>query len=82
VYTDKDGVVYAFTSSVPAAGTATGSQRVSTITFPDGRVQTFSYVGGQLKLVSDSSGYAILFEYNGIGTVSAACGFNLAHSYV
>lgn len=84
VYTDASGTVYTFTSSVPAAGTLyTGSQRVSTIAFPDGRVQTFSYDGGgKLKLVSDSSGYAILFDYNAGGRVSAACGFNLAHSYV
>ncbi|HEX8301325.1 hypothetical protein, partial [Sphingomonas sp.] len=84
VYTDQAGTVYAFTSSVPAAGavTGTGSQRVSTITFPDGRVQTFSYVSGQLKLVSDTAGYAIVFEYGSNGRVSAACGFNLSQTYV
>lgn len=84
VYTDASGTVYTFTSSVPAAGALyTGSQRVSTIAFPDGRVQTFSYDGsGKLKLVSDSSGYAILFDYSASGMVSAACGFNLARNYV
>ncbi|MDH4745882.1 hypothetical protein OMP43_17795 [Sphingomonas sp. CBMAI 2297] len=84
VYTDASGTIYSFTSAVPAAGaTYTGSQRVSTIAFPDGRVQTFSYDGGgKLKLVSDSSGYAIVFDYNASGTVSAACGFNLSRTYV
>ena len=60
---------FTFTSSVPAAGTTTGSQRVSSITFRMAGFRPFP-VSGQLKLVSDSSGYAILFEYNGIGTVS------------
>ncbi len=59
------------------------SQRVSQIAFPDGRVQTFSYdANQQLKLVSDSSGYAIVFDYNAAGDVTAACGFNLSQSYV
>lgn len=84
VYTDMNsGVVYTFTSAVSAAGArGVSSQRVSTITFPDGRVQTFSYSSGKLKLVSDSSGYAIVFDYGSNGLTSAACGFDLAQTYV
>ena len=83
VYTDRSGAIYTFTSAVPAAGVPIMSQRVSQIVFPDGRVQTFSYNGSQqLKLVSDSSGYAIVFDYNGTSDVSAACGFNLSQIYV
>jgi hypothetical protein len=81
VYTDQSGTVYQFTSSVAPAGTPSGSQRVSSITFPDGRVQTFSYVSGNLKLVSDTSGYAMVFDYSS-GRISAACGFDLAYDYV
>lgn len=82
-YTDRSGNIYSFTSTVPAAGVPWISQRVSQIVFADGRTQTFSYnASKQLKLVSDSSGYAILFDYNAAGDVSAACGFNLAVDYV
>src|SRR3546814_109928 len=62
VYTDADGTVYTFSSTVQAAGAIwqTRSRRVERIDFPDGRVQTFSYNGsGYLKLVDDSAGYAI-----------------------
>jgi hypothetical protein len=46
-------------------------------------VRTFSYNGsGYLKLVEDSTGYAIVFDYNGNGDVTAACGFNRAVTYV
>ena len=83
VYTDKSGTIYTFSRTVSAEGVAFESQRVAQITFADGRVQTFSYnAGGQLKLVEDSSGYAIVFDYNAGGDVSAACGFNRSQSYV
>lgn len=83
VYTDRNGAIYTFSPTVSAAGVPNTSQRVSQIAFPDGRVQTFSYdASQQLKLVSDSSGYAIVFDYNATGDVTAACGFNLSQSYV
>lgn len=83
VYTDRTGTIYTFTSSIPAAGVPWISQRVSQIAFPDGRTQTFSYnASKQLKLVADSSGYAIVFDYNAAGDVSVACGFNTAQTYV
>jgi hypothetical protein len=87
VFTDASGTVYTFNPSVSVAGIpASGlshSQRIAQITFPDGRAQSFSYNSSQqLKLVSDSSGYAIVFDYNSAGDVSAACGFNTATTYV
>ncbi|WP_342249655.1 hypothetical protein [Sphingomonas sp. OTU376] len=82
VYTDRNGAIYTFSEAIPAAGVTIG-QRVTQIVFPDGRTQTFSYnASKQLKLVSDSSGYAIVFDYNGASDVTAACGFNLSRSYV
>lgn len=85
-YSDKDGVVYAFSASVPAMAGTSPSQRVSTITFPDGHVRTFSYDANKhLKMVSDSSGYAIVFDWTGPGAtdaISAACGFDLSQNYV
>jgi len=91
-YTDKTGAVYSFDPAISAGGASGLSQRVSSIAFPDGRVQTFTYFsyGGNshLKMVSDSSGYAIVFDYymdgdaKHDGYVSAACGFDLARDYV
>lgn len=86
VYTDHEGAVYTFTPSVRAGGTgstAANTQRVANIVFPDGRVQTFSYDGnGRLKMVHDSAGYALIFDYNANKDVVAACGFDLARDYV
>lgn len=83
VYTDRSGAIYTFSETVSAAGVSFNSQRVSQIVFPGGRIQTFSYnASQQLKLVSDSSGYAIVFDYNAASDVSAACGFNLSETYV
>jgi hypothetical protein len=89
-YTDASGALYAFNPSVVAAGVtlttgatyAAYAQRIGSITFADGRVLTFSYVSGKLKLVSDSSGFAIVFDWGTNGFVSAACGFNTAQIYV
>ncbi len=83
VYTDSSGTIFTFTSAVPAAGVPNGSQRIAQIAFPEGRVRSFSYdASNQLKLISDSSGYAIVLDYNAAGQVSAACGFNLSATYV
>jgi hypothetical protein len=91
VFTDRDGNVYTFNPSVSAAPTITGvnygihgpSQRVDHINFIDGRVRQFSYDASQrLKLVTDSTGYAILFDYGANGMVAAACGIDRAVSYV
>jgi len=84
VFTDSAGSVYTFTPSVNAGGLAgPSSQRIANIAFADGRTQTFSYdSGSHLKLVSDSSGYAIVFDYDSNGDVLAACGFDLAQNYV
>jgi len=84
IFTDSTGAVYTFTPSVNAGGLAgPSSQRIANIAFSDGRTQTFSYdSAGHLKLVNDSLGYAIVFDYNANGDVSAACGFNLSHDYI
>ncbi|MFA5970639.1 MAG: hypothetical protein WC816_15525 [Sphingomonas sp.] len=81
VYTNQSGDVYTFNTSVAADGVPYGL-RVAHIVFADGRRQDFSYNGTQLKLVTDSLGYAIVFDYNGSGVVTSACGFNLANTYV
>ncbi|MDE8650494.1 hypothetical protein [Novosphingobium album (ex Liu et al. 2023)] len=82
LYTDRDGNVYTFSSTISRQGVA-NSKRISQIAFSNGRVQTFTYNGSnQLKLVSDTSGYAIVFDYNATGDVSAACGFNLSQTYL
>jgi hypothetical protein len=85
-YSDSDGVVYVFNASVPAMAGTTPSQRISTISYPDGHVRTFSYDANKhLKMVSDSSGYAIIFDWTGTSTsdsISAACGFDLSQNYV
>lgn len=85
VYTDDSGTIYTFSATVQAAGTLyqANSRKIEKIQFPDGRVQTFSYNGsGYLKLVEDSSGYAMVFDYNGNGDVTAACAFARAQTYV
>lgn len=97
VYTDNTGAIYTFDPSLQVSGVmgagvyGTYSQRIANIKFPDGRVRTFSYVSGELKMVSDSSGYAIIFDYtdyydSAIGRtrhlISDACGFNLSQTYV
>jgi len=84
IYTDQAGNVHTFSRTVDAGLLKPGdSQRVTQIAFADGRLRTFSYNSSkQLKLVEDSSGYAIVFDYNGSGDISAACGFNRASTYV
>ncbi|HYG30110.1 MAG TPA: hypothetical protein VD887_07840 [Allosphingosinicella sp.] len=82
VYTDSSGTIYTFSRTVSAAGVPFYSQRVSEIVFPDGRKQNFVYVGGRLRRVEDSSGYALVLEYNGAGDINAACAFDRARTYV
>lgn len=87
VYTDQDWTIYTFNPSVQVAGIRIGanapySQRIASIAYLDGRVRSFTYSAGKLKMVSDSTGYAIIFDYGGNGLVSAACGFNLSQTYV
>ncbi|HEY6817400.1 MAG TPA: hypothetical protein VI168_17835, partial [Croceibacterium sp.] len=85
VYTDSSGTIYTFsaTISVGSVPFSAVTRRVERIDFPDGRRQTFSYTAGaQPRLVEDSSGYAILFDYNGNGDVSAACIFKRSETYV
>ncbi|WP_329629953.1 hypothetical protein [Sphingomonas sp.] len=84
VFTDSSGTIYTFNPAVQAGGgSGIYSQRIDNILYPDGRRETFSYnASKQLKMVSDSAGYAIIFDYNSDGDVAAACGFNLSQDYV
>jgi hypothetical protein len=82
---DGAGTIYTFSATVTVAGALGGanSRRVERIDFADGRRQTFSYNGsGYLKLVEDTAGYAIVFDYNANGDVTAACAFNRSQTYV
>jgi YD repeat-containing protein len=91
VYTDQDGTIYTFTPTVTAVvgpiNPPMHTQRVASIVHPNGRTLTFSYnASGQLKEVSDSTGYAIVFDYGSTSStdmnVVAACAFDLARDYV
>lgn len=84
VYTDSEGTIYTFNPGVHAGGgSSVYSQRIDNIVYADGRKQMFAYNGsGQLKMVSDNRGYAIVFDYNTDSNVSAACGFDLSRDYV
>jgi hypothetical protein len=84
VYTDRDGTVFTFDATNVPAPLAAPSQRIAQIAFADGRLQTFYYVGTakQLKRVDDSSGYAIVFDYDASGFTADACAFDTAQTYV
>lgn len=81
-YIDAIGTVYTFSSLVPVVGGASGSQRVTSIAHPDGRIENLLYTNGRLKLVQDNRGYALVFDYGADGNVSAACGYNLSQVHV
>jgi hypothetical protein len=81
---DASGTVYTFSATVEASGMpyAANSRKIERIDFPDGRRQTFSYSGSNLKLVEDTAGYAMVFDYDANGDVTAACAFNRSQTYV
>lgn len=91
-FTDKSGNIYTFNPNVSANPTVSGisygaakgyTQRIDHIVSPNGRVQQFSYdTNDRLKLVTDSAGYAILFDYGSNGFVTDACAINQSQSYV
>lgn len=84
-YLDSGGTVYTFSATVKAVGMAwaSTSRKIERIDFADGRRRSFSYnASGLLKLVEDSTGYALVFDYNAQGDVTAACGFVRSQSYV
>jgi hypothetical protein len=85
VYMDSSGTTYTFSATIAATGMpfASFSRKIERIDFPDGRRQTFSYnASGYLKLVDDTSGYAMLFDYNADGDITTACALNRAQTYV
>lgn len=75
MFTDRDGTKYRFNSATDG--------RVTSVTYPNGVVLTFTYnSSSRLKMVSSNQGYAIVFDLDGAGNVTAACGFNRAKTYV
>ena len=89
VYTDQSDTVYVFNSQVSVVGAKSASsyqphtQRIASITSPDGYVKTFTYnSSGQLINVADNKGYAIVFDYNSSGQIADACGFDLSSTYI
>jgi YD repeat-containing protein len=88
VYTDREGAIYTFNSavnlpSVPQSGGKILTQRVASIAYPNGRKLSFSYnASKQLKLVSDSQGYALVFDYDANSRITAVCAFNTSQTSV
>ena len=85
VYTDSAGTLYTFSATIESSGMAFAnlSRKIERIDFPDGRQQAFSYnPSGYLRLVEDSAGYAMVFDYNGNGDVTTACAFNRSQDHV
>jgi hypothetical protein len=81
-YLDQSGTKYEFGTIAPMGGPS-NSFRVENITFADGRRQTFLYdSSSRLKVVTDSSGYALAFEYNASNLISVACGYNTGVTFV
>jgi YD repeat-containing protein len=85
VYTDSSGTIYTFSATIQAKTStwASFSRRIERIDYPDGRRQSFSYdASGNLKLVEDSAGFAMVFDYNANGDVLTGCAFNRSQTYV
>ena len=74
---DHSGNQYTFTGS----GVTFLLQNV---VYANGSKVTITYNGStqQPKLIKSNLGYAIVLDYSGNGTISAACGFNSAETYV
>ena len=88
-YTDQSDVVYRFNPNVhvqgdvPVVAWQSYTQRVASITRPDGYVKTFNYnSSGWLINVTDSNGDAIVFDYNSSGQITDACGYDLSSTTV
>ena len=81
-YVDRDGTIYNFDATIVPAGLTGFAQRATKVTYGDGRVQSLYYTGSSLKRVDDSSGWALIFDYDGSGNVSAVCGYNTSITYV
>jgi YD repeat-containing protein len=74
LFIDRDGTRYQF---LQASGSGAAGQRASTISYTDGRRISITYdTSKRPKVVSSNQGYAIVFDYESHGWVSAACGFN------
>jgi hypothetical protein len=88
VYTDAQGNVYTFTSSVSAFPVNNSSppyraQRIARIDHADGHTLTYIYGGQQLRQIASNYGYSLVFEYSGsTNSIAKACGYNRAVTYV
>lgn len=85
IYIDSSGTIYTFSATIQAVGMpfAGQSRKIEKIDFPDGSRRTFSYnASGYLKLVEDTTGYAMVFDYDANGDVTAACAFSRAQTFV
>lgn len=81
VYTDAQGNVYTFNSSVNAFTPYSGlrNQRVARIDHADGHTLTYTYSGQQLRQIASNYGYSLVFEYSGsTNSIAKACGYNRA----
>jgi hypothetical protein len=78
VMIDHSGNQYTF------AGPASGfSFLLQNVVYANGASTTLTYNGSsQPHLISSSLGYAIVLDYNATQTISAACGYNTAQTYV
>ncbi|WP_116091755.1 hypothetical protein [Sphingomonas crusticola] len=72
-FIDRMGTIYQFEGGIAGI--------VSTITYASGYRITVTNVSSKPKMISDNKGYALILDYGSNG-VTAACGFNLANTYV
>ncbi|WP_157094050.1 DUF6531 domain-containing protein [Sphingomonas mali] len=77
IFTNRDGTVYTF----QPIGSNVNYQTVSSIAYTNGTVITITNVSGMPKTIVSNLGYGIVLDYSG-SQVSAACGFNLAVTYI
>lgn len=77
IFTNRDGTVYTF----EPIGSNINFQTVSSIAYTNGTVITITNVSGKPKTIVSNLGYGIVLDYSG-SQVSAACGFNLAITYI
>lgn len=85
VFTDRNGNQFTFFAypGISQGGIAGNPiQALQSATYADGTRVDYTYNASvQPLFVKNNSGYAMAFDYNANGNVSAVCGFNLAQTY-
>ena len=84
-FTDRSGASWVFFAypAIVQSDAAKSNQALQSVTFADGSRVDYSYTAAvQPKLVKSNRGYAIVLDYDSNGNVSAACGYNVAQTYV